>query len=203
MQADGEQRGVFIKRKYQQIKSPPPRSESVRKLSRRYRKDREKAVHKASPLLVSEGQGKGEGTPGKSSNTLLHHITPLLHGTMNGTDDGRDVTESLPRSPVLQAKVNSTDDNIEAVGPLPRSSPVLSKKPPFFDLSPLSSPQSSPMLKQQLTDDAPVHKSPTAWKKFGKTLSVDVADIALRPETHQSWSQKDAESSETDLSNFT
>lgn len=189
-----------------QIRSPPPRSESVRKLSRRYRKDRRQAVQKV-PMLAKEGRSEGEGIgiPGKSSNPLLQQVSPLIHGSMEGIDDGGDVTASLPLSPVLRAKLNSIDDNTEALGPLPRSSPVLSKKPLFFDLSPTSSPRSSPMLNRQLSESLPVDNSPTAWKKFGRTLSVDVADVACRPKpkTHQSWSVKDAEGREACLNNFT
>lgn len=196
MQIEGERRGSFIKREYMHIKLPPPRSESVRKLSRRYCKDGAMTAQKA-PMLINEMHISGEEHCDLAGNCSV----PLLRQSsenMEGIDADADGAVPMSHSPVLSAKLDSNGGNVEVVSSLPRSSPVLSKKPQSFNYSPTSSPRSSPMVSQQLSAEAPARNSPTAWKKFGKTLSVDVADVSCGPKSreNQSWSLKDEDTRE-------
>ena len=184
-----------------QIKAPPPRSESVRKLSRRYRKkDEQKA-----PVLVNEKRicdGECCVIAGTRSVPPPRQSSPLLDADMEGDDADADAVAPSSHSPVLSAKFEDIDDT-EAALSLPRSSPVLSKKPTStsFNFSPTSSPRTSPLLSRQLPGNTPAQthqNSPIAWKKFGKTLSVDVADVACGPKSKetQSWAHKDEDNLE-------
>lgn len=179
-----------------QIRAPPPRGESVRKLSKRYRKNRDVTPQETSILINKKYVCEGEccEIAGNCS------VPSLLNEDMKDIDANRDaVVPPLSRSPVFGAAPldDNFDDNSEPGSSLPRASPVLSKKPPyaFFNLSPTSSPRSSPILSRQLPGEAPIRDSPNARKKFGKTLSVDVADVSCEPKSWgtQSWSRKDEE----------
>lgn len=202
LQIRGERRGSFIKREYMQIKAPPPRSESVRKLSQRYHKEGDVTEQKTPILNNKKRMCEGEccDIAGNCSVLSPRQSSPLPHADMEGIDASTDAVVPSSHSPVLNATYDGIDDNSEALLFLPRSSPVLSKKPlsTSFNFSPTSSPRSSPLLSRQLLEHTPTRDSPTAWKKFGKTLSVDVADVPCGPKSKetQSWSHEDEDSFE-------
>ena len=197
-----ERRGSFIKREYMQIRTPPPRSESVRKLSKRYHKNGDMTAQKTPILISKKLTCEGDCCEISGNCSVPSHLSsPLLNEDVEDIDADRDaVIPPLSHSPVFGAPLDGFGDSSKPGSSLPRSSPVLSKKPPytFFNFSPTSSPRSSPILSRQLSGKAPNRDSPTAQKKFGETLSVDVADVSCEPKPRgtQSWSREGEDNTE-------
>ena len=97
-QADDELRDSFAKRKCQQIRSPPPRSELVRQLSHRYCKDGGNAVQKASMIITkkhNEFEEKGGDVTGKSSVPLPNQSSPLLPANMEEEKHTKYLSSSI------------------------------------------------------------------------------------------------------------